>query len=98
MFSRVEVKTGRPGNVDVAELEVIMQEVQLDFARAMNLGILRRVFHEMQCKIEQSCRIESVFFFGFAEEQGDLRYARPSGLEKIIVEANFEESLWRPGW
>lgn len=63
MWSRVEVKTGRPGNVDVAELEVIMQEVQLDFARAMNLGILRRVFHEMmQCKNEQSCRIESVFF------------------------------------
>jgi len=33
---RRAVKTGRPGNVDVAELEVIMQEVQLDFARAMN--------------------------------------------------------------
>lgn len=66
VWSRVEVKTGRPGNVDVAELEVIMQEVQLDFARAMNLGTLRRVSREMQCKNEQSCRIESVFLVFFS--------------------------------
>lgn len=34
---RKAVKTGRPGStVDTADLELILQEVQLDFARAMN--------------------------------------------------------------
>ncbi|CAK8999933.1 unnamed protein product [Durusdinium trenchii] len=36
-----EVKTGRPGStVDTADLELILQEVQLDFARAMRLGMV----------------------------------------------------------
>lgn len=100
VWSRVEVKTGRPGNVDVAELEVIMQEVQLDFARAMNLGTCSTcwVFREMQCKIEQSCRIESVFFLRvcWGTRWPSIRTSFRPG--KIIVEATFEESLWRPGW